>query len=223
MNLLSEGRRPAEQQEITKLLQQKETLLLEVQHRVANSLQIIAGILMHKARTVQSTETRSHLQDAYHRVLSVATLQSYLQVSRQGEMIELAPYLRRLCDILATSMIDDNRSISLQMEADVGSALPDDAVSIGLIITELVTNAMKYAFPSGATGEVSIRYDVEGADWRLSVSDNGVGLRKNGPGRTGLGTSIVGALATQLKAHVKTWSNSHGTTVSIIHWTSDRG
>lgn len=221
MHLRSEGRHSAEQ-DITKLLQQKETLLQEVQHRVANSLQIIAGILMLKARTVQSAETRLHLQDAYRRVLSVATLQRHLQASGQGGMIELAPYLRRLCDIMAASMIDDNRSISLQMEADVGSALPDDAVSIGLIITELVTNALKYAFPSGARGEVSVRYDAEGVRWRLSVSDNGVGLRKNGPGHAGLGTSIVGALATQLNAHVETCSNSHGTTVSITRRTLDR-
>lgn len=67
------------------LLKQKETLLQEMQHRVANSLQIIAGILLMKARTVESDETRSHLQDAHRRVLSVASVQQHLQASRHGE------------------------------------------------------------------------------------------------------------------------------------------
>jgi two-component sensor histidine kinase len=219
MRLLNESRFPAEH-EVTKLLQLKDTLIQEVQHRVANNLQIIAAILMLQSQTAQSAETRLHLQGACHRILSVATLHRYLQASEQGEKVELGPFLRRLCDILVASMVGDNRSISLQVDTDVGSALPDDAVSIGLIITELVTNSLKYAFPSGAEGEVSVRFGTEGLKWRFSVTDNGIGLRKDGP--VGLGTSIVGALAAQLNAQIETFSSSHGTTVSITHLTSDR-
>src|SRR5580704_15634022 len=163
--------RRAAECEITRLLQQKETLLQEMQHRVANSLQIIASILLLKARTVQSEETRLHLRDAHDRVMSVATVQQQLQGSARGEAIELGPYLSRLCETLAASMIGDSRSISVKVEADPGTAVSGDAVSIGLMTTELVINALKHAFPGGGSGDgkVLIRYQVDEANWRLSV------------------------------------------------------
>jgi two-component sensor histidine kinase len=77
-----------------------------------------------------------------------------------------------------------------------------------------VINALKYAFPDGG-GKILVRYDVDGANWRLSVSDNGVGLRKSDRGSTGLGTNIVEALA--INAHIEILSGPHGTTVSISH------
>ncbi len=110
-------RRDAER-ELGELLQQKETLLQEMQHRIANSLQIIAGILLLKARTVKSEETRLHLRDAHLRVMSVAAAQQQLQGARHGEPIEIGPYLSRLCDTLAASMIGDSRPISVKVEAD---------------------------------------------------------------------------------------------------------
>jgi two-component sensor histidine kinase len=207
------------EREASDLLQQKEILLQEMQHRVANSLQIIASILMLKARTVQSAETRLHLQDAHDRVMSVATVQQQLQASAHGEAIELGPYLTRLCDALAASIIGDSRPITLKVEADPGTALSGEAVSIGLLITELVINAVKHAFPSGTGGEILVKYVVDGANWRLSVTDNGVGLQQDGSGqgRTGLGTSIVEALAHQLDAGVEISSRSPGMVVSIAH------
>jgi chemotaxis protein methyltransferase CheR len=213
-------RRAAERQ-MADLLQQKETLLQEMQHRVANSLQIIASILMLKARTVESAETRQHLRDAHDRVMSVANVQQQLQASAHGGAIELGPYLSRLCDALATSMIGDSRPITLKVEADPGTGVSAEAVSIGLITTELVINALKHGFPSDSDdgGEILVKYKVDQANWRLSVSDNGVGLQQDGGRRrhTGLGTTIVEALAHQLKASVEISNRSPGMTVSIVH------
>jgi PAS domain S-box-containing protein len=204
---------------MAELLQQKETLLQEMQHRVANSLQIIASILMLKARTVQSEETRLHLRDAHDRVMSVATVQQQLQASGHGEPIELGPYLSRLCATLAASMIGDSRPVSVKVKASPGTAVSAEAVSIGLMTAELVINALKHAFPNGSSGEISVRYDVDEANWRLSVSDNGVGWQQDGGrrGHTGLGTIIVEALAHQLKARVEITNRSPGMTVSIVH------
>jgi PAS domain S-box-containing protein len=213
-------RRAAERQ-MAELLHQKETLLQEMQHRVANSLQIIASILMLKARTVESEETRLHLRDAHDRVMSVATVQQQLQASAHGGPIELGAYLSRLCDALAASMIGDSRPITLKVEADPGTGVSAEAVSIGLMTTELVINALKHGFPSGgnAGGEILVKYEVDETNWRLSVSDNGAGLRRDASRRrhAGLGTTIVEALAHQLKARVEITDRAPGMIVSIVH------
>jgi len=143
------------------MLQQKDTLLQEMQHRVANSLQIIASILLLKASTVQSDEIKAHLHDAHRRVMSVAAVQQQLQAAKHGDSIEVGPYLTRLCESLAASMVGDNRSITLKVQAESGMALSNEAVSIGLIVTELVINALKHAFVGNRTsGEIVIRYEV---------------------------------------------------------------
>jgi len=199
------------------LLRQKEVLLQEMQHRVANSLQIIASILLLKARTVQSEEIRLHLHDAHQRVMSVATVQQQLQASGLNERIEIGPYLSKLCDSLAKSMVGERRPLSIKVQATSGRAVSSEAVSLGLIVTELVINALKHAFPSSAeTGEILVKYDSEESGWRLSVSDNGAGFGGGAEVPTGLGTSIIGALAQQLNATVQKSGGLQGTTVSII-------
>jgi two-component sensor histidine kinase len=201
------------------LLQQKEVLLLEMQHRVANSLQIIASILLLKAATVQSEETRLHLHDAHRRVMSVAAVQEQLRASRHGDEIELAPYLSKLCDSLAASMIGETRPVTLKVQADTGRASSSDAVSIGLIVTELVINALKYAFaPGKADGRIVVSYEVAASAWRLAVSDNGGGMASGaGLPKAGLGTSIVEALGSQLDAEVKVSSSAGGTRITLTH------
>jgi PAS domain S-box-containing protein len=218
-------RRAAEQQ-MSELLQQKEMLLQEIQHRVANSLQIIASILLLKARTVQSEETRLHLRDAHQRVLSVATVQQQLLASSRGEPIEIGPYLSRLCEALVASLTDDSHPIALKVRAGHGTASSAEAVSIGLIVTELVINAFKHAFVGDRAGGVLVvAYEAAGTSWTLAVSDNGIGVPEGHldleKTSHGLGTIIVEALAKQLDAGVEVVRTPHGTTVSITHGTLD--
>jgi two-component sensor histidine kinase len=214
--------RRAREREMSELLQQKEMLLQEMQHRVANSLQIIASILLLKARTVQSEETRLHLRDAHQRVVSVAAVQQHLQASGHGEPIEIGPYLSRLCETLAGSMIGDSRPISLKVQAEGGTASSTEAVSIGLIVTELVINALKHAvFGDRVAGLIVVAYEVAETSWRLTVSDNGIGTSG---GRLdeitpGLGTRIVEALAKQLDGRVEISMAPPRTSVSITHGT----
>ena len=113
-------RRREAEREKDELLQQKEILLQEMQHRVANSLQIIASILLLKAKTVQSEETRLHLRDAHQRVMSVATVQQQLHASGLNESIDIGSYLSNLCASLATSMVGDRRPISIKVHATDG-------------------------------------------------------------------------------------------------------
>ena len=210
------------EREKDELLRQKDVLLEEIQHRIANSLQIIASIILLKAKRVDSEETRAHLQDAHKRVLSVAAVQEQLHASVVGGPIEMVPYLSRLCETLATSMIEDNRPIKLKVVGEGGRAPPREAESLGLITTELVMNALKHAFSDGnAEGRITVAYDVEGTNWKLSIVDNGVGKPDGvfAQPKSGLGTGIVKALAQQLGAQVEILSGPKGTTVSVTHAT----
>ena len=210
------------EREKDELLQQKDVLLEELQHRIANSLQIIASIILMKARSVNSEETRLHLQDAHNRVMSVAAVQQQLHASGASASIDIAPYLSRLCEALATSMIGDGRPISLTVVGEGGNASSRQAESLGLIVTELVMNALKHAFPDEkAAGRITVAYEVAGTNWKLSVADNGMGKPDAvfAQAKTGLGTGIVKALAQQLGAKVETLAGPDGTTVSITHAT----
>lgn len=199
------------------LLKEKEVLLQELHHRVANSLQIIASVLMQSARKVQSEETRSHLFDAHQRVMSVASLQKQLAASQLGD-VELRPYLTALCDSIGASMIRDHDQLSLEVWADDGITTADTSVSLGLIVTELVINALKHAFPLDRKGKILVAYQTHPPNWSLCVMDDGVGM-PTGPdtAKAGLGTSIVQALATQLGATIDVAAGNPGTRVSIMY------
>ena len=184
------------------MVQEKAVLIQELQHRVANSLQIIASVLMQSARKVQSDETRNHLHDAHSRIMSIATLQKQLAVGASHD-VELRTYFTTLCKSLAASMIHDPSLISLTINADESVTTADISVSLGLIVTELVINALKHAFPDGRSGTISVNYHSKGKDWTLSVSDGGIGMNKNETVESaGLGTSIVTALAKKLRANI---------------------
>jgi chemotaxis protein methyltransferase CheR len=204
------------------LLRQKQVLLQEMQHRVANSLQIIASILLLKARAVSSEETRFHLKDAHQRVMSVAAVQQYLNAVDGLDQIEVDAYLTKLCAGLASSMVGENSPIAITAMADNGMVESSTAVSLGLMVTELVINAIKYAFPDGkADARILVTYEIHGTDWKLIVSDNGVGRKAatRSPKATGLGTSIVNALAKQLDARVERNSDGGGLKVSVTRAT----
>ena len=210
--------RRALEREKDDLLSQKDLLLQEMTHRINNSLQIIASILLLKAHTVQSEETRQHLQDAHERVMSVAAVQEQLHPTPFGAQIEVRPYLTKLSESLAASMIVDGQPVTIRVEAGEGSTTSEQAVSMGLIATELTINALKHAFPEGAKGQIVVSFDSTASAWRLSVSDDGVGISGPLPEasvRIGLGTSIVEALTRQLGGRVTTSAAAPGTTVSV--------
>ncbi len=127
------------------LIREKAVLLLEVQHRVANSLQIIASVLMQSARRVQSAEVCGHLQDAHHRVMSIAAVQRQLATAGIDD-VALRPYFAQLCESLGASMIYDHARLSIEANVDETVTSADTSVSLGLIVTELVINALKHAF-----------------------------------------------------------------------------
>ena len=204
------------------LLREKDVLLEELEHRVGNSLQIIAAIILMKSRMVTSEETRLQLQDAHNRVLSVAAVQKHLHATGATGPVEMAPYLTQLCDSLKTSMIGDYRPTTLKVTSDAGTVTSREAVSLGLIVTELILNALKHAFTDNrADREIAVGFAVAGTNWKLSVADNGIGAPVGvfAQAKSGLGTSIINALAEQLEARVDVMSGPQGTTVLVTHAT----
>ncbi len=197
------------------LVHEKAVLLQELQHRVANSLQIIASVLMQSARRVQSDETRGYLHDAHHRIMSVASLQRQLAVTKQGD-VELRPYFTELCSSIGASMIRDHKKVSLDVDIDDSSVAAEVSVSLGLIVTELVINALKHAFPNGRSGKILVAYHATGPGRTLSVRDDGVGMaNEHKAPKAGLGTSIVEALSAQLGGELLVSSSTNGTEVAI--------
>jgi two-component sensor histidine kinase len=215
------GKRALEREK-DELQRQKDILLDEIQHRVTNSLQIIASIILLKAKSVDSDETRRHLQDAHNRVISVAAVQQHLRASAAIGSMEMQPYLTRLCEALSHSMIGDDRPVILKVVGEGGIATCRNAESLGLIVAELVINSLKYAFSDdNSDGRIIVSYEVSGTVWKLSVADNGV-VKPDGvfaQPKRGLGTGIVKALAKQLDAQLETMSGVQGTTASITHAT----
>jgi two-component system, sensor histidine kinase PdtaS len=200
------------------LLRQKHNLMLELQHRVANSLQIIASVLMQSARRVQSEEASTHIQDAHHRVMSIATLQRLLAAHGDQE-VGLAPYLTDLCASIGASMIANPAKLRLSATCDDSRMSADQSVSIGLIVTELVINALKHAFPRiDPEGAIAVRYHSDGEGWVLTVDDNGIGMpHPSSKVQPGLGTGIVEALATQLRATILVCGANPGTLITLTH------
>ena len=197
---------------------QQATLLSEAHHRIANSLQIIASILLLKARAVKSEEVRMHLRDVHKRLILVAAVQRQLCNSGMLEEIEFGPYVAQLCHGLTDSMTENDNRVSIVTSSTGRTIKSDDAISFGLIVTELVLNALKHGFPDGRHGCIEVDFAATGADWRLSVSDDGVGRPANDePHQSGLGTNIVEALARHLKATVEIGSHGTGTSTTIAH------
>lgn len=170
--------RRAGERRTAELLQQKETLLQETQQRIANNLQIIAGILLVKARAVQSEAARLSLKDTHHR----------LGIMEHGEQIEITPYLSRFCETRAIAPVGDSHPITIEGQAHSSKIASRKSVSIRRLATELVVNALKRAFGSDrAAARTVAAQEMEEPRWRLIVSDTGAGMSKGVPGKASPG------------------------------------
>lgn len=150
--------------------------------------------------------------------MSVAAVQQHLHASDGIDEIEVGGYLTTLCNSLATSMIGEGRPIAIEVLADKGMIDSARAVSTGLVVTELLINAIKYAFPFAKSDAlIKVIYEISGSDWKLTVSDNGIGklLDDSIKPSSGLGTAIVKALVRQLEARIEVNSGPTGMIVAV--------
>ncbi|KPG00164.1 response regulator [Rhodopseudomonas palustris] len=183
------------------LAAEREMLLREVNHRVGNSLQIIASLLHLQASSSKEGEVKAALTNAMGRVAAVAQVHRRLYTSHDLKSVMLNQYLEALLEDLRRSA-EGNRMSRLTLAAEAVEIDPDRAVAIGIVVNELVMNAVKYAYPEGQ-GPIHVDLKVDGDELELAISDDGVGFgAKSHPQSTGMGQRIVNAMATKLDASV---------------------
>jgi len=196
------------------LAAEREMLLREVNHRVGNSLQIIASLLHLQASSSTQEDVKAALTNAMGRVAAVAQVHRRLYTSHDLKSVLLNQYLDALLDDLRRSA-EGNRMSRLTLKAVQVEIDPDRAVAIGIIVNELVMNAVKYAYPDQA-GPIHVEVGADGDELTLSIADNGVGLgAKSDPRSTGMGQRIVSAMAVKLEASVERDPDHHGTKIVL--------
>lgn len=205
------------EQQIRTSLQEKEALLQEIHHRVKNNLQIIASLLSLQSAYIHDERTLVQFQESQDRISSMALIHEMLYQSDTLATVDLADYVKSLARILLhTYTARSNVDLDIQLAAVVVSI--DTAVPVGLMLNELLTNALKYAFPDGRPGRllVALRSEPDGMIG-LRVEDNGVGLK---PGvelaqADTLGLRLVRMFAKQLRAEVQMHSEPGQTVFDI--------
>src|SRR5258708_719719 len=196
------------------LAAEREVLLREVNHRVGNSLQIIASLLHLQANSSTQDAVKPPLTNAMGRVAAVAQVHRRLYTTHDLKSVLLNQYLEALLEALRRSA-EGNKMSRLTLRAEPIEIDPDRAVAIGIIVNELVMNAVKYAYPDGA-GPIHVELSTQAADLLLSIADDGVGLNaKADPRSTGMGQRIVSAMAAKLDASAERDPNHHGTRIVL--------
>jgi two-component sensor histidine kinase len=197
------------------LAQERAVLLREVSHRVSNSLQLIASLLQFQARGASSEITEA-LMEAHGRVLAVAKVHRSLYTSQNVQSVSLHRYIEALAEDIESASGGDNTGNSFVLEADPIEIEPDRAVAVGVMLTELVLNARKHAYPEGK-GQIRVKLQaLEPNRSELSIEDDGVGLfNGHAPGGSGLGSIIIKAMAQKLGADMR-YDPDHKGTRAVI-------
>ena len=200
-------------QDKDRLLQQKEFLAGEINHRVQNSLQLVSSFLSIQGRSSGNVEVQDALSEARRRLTAVALVHRRLYRGDQVDLVDAACYIEELCaDTVAFMGQDWARHLTLDLAP---ALLPTDrAVALGLLLTELLINANKHAY-GGAAGPLHVELSENRTHLRLSVADRGAGSGAAGP-QAGFGSRMMAGLATQLGGVITRGDNSPGMLVGVV-------
>ncbi|QIK78143.1 hypothetical protein G7077_03660 [Sphingomonas piscis] len=222
INRTLEDRVEQRTRELALARERAELLLTEVNHRVANSLQLISALVSMQSKTVTDEAAKGALKETESRIQAISQIHKSLYTSGDVTSVALNEYLAVMLQNLGAAMHNDGHTARLTSELDPVSLPTDQSISLGVIATELVTNAFKYAYPEGHPGDIRVRLrKLDDGQAELVVQDDGVGLGSTGHlGGTGLGSKIVAAMAAGLKTRVEYVARTPGTAARLTFSTA---
>ena len=204
--------------EVERARDRAEAMLREVNHRVGNSLQLVSSFITLQRRSINDERAREAFSATQARIEAVSRVHRQLYTSDDMSQVELDAYLTSLVDELRQSLCSGERACALSVEAEPLKTTTDRTVAVGVLVAELVTNAVKYAYPD-SDGEIRIRLkrEAEGRA-RLTVEDDGIGVSeaKDSPKGTGLGKTIIAAMARDLRTEVAYVYGPKGLSASLV-------
>lgn len=182
-----------------------ELLLTEVNHRVANSLGLVGALVRMQASVTKDKAAVDALQETQMRINAIGSVHRRLYTSARVGQVDFTDYLSSLLSELESSMHDERRPHRVTLDAVALTLTTDKVITVGLIISELVTNSFKYAYEEGDGGEIRVRViRPEGTRIRITVEDDGRGFADGDPVKgTGLGTKIMSAMASSLDSRIE--------------------
>jgi len=195
----------AREEELRGALRQRDLLMAEIHHRVKNNLQIVASLLNLQAGRLRDPRARAEFITARDRVQALATLHRHLYTNQTFEMIALRPFLEELGQQLFAALGErPGQRIALVVEADELEIVTDQAVSLALLVTETVTNAIKHGFPDARSGTVTVSVHAEGNNVTLTVRDDGLGMRLDDEEAAhGIGLTLIRGFAQHLGGEIE--------------------
>jgi two-component sensor histidine kinase len=206
------------QRQIAEAKERAELLLAEVHHRVSNSLALVASLAAMQAGAVADPSARIALHEMQARILAIANIHRRLYTSQDVRFVDLDAYMHSLGEEIDAAMNTGGPRHTIVVSAEPDISLPTDmAISLGVVLTELVTNAVKYAYPADRPGEVRLGLRrLDGGRIEIRVEDDGVGWQGTGaPQGTGLGSRIIAAIGKSLNARL-TYDPAHRGTRAIF-------
>lgn len=206
------------EQEVRAARDRAELLLSEVNHRVANSLAIVASLIRMQGSAVRDPQARNALAETEARIAAIAGLHRKLYTSEDIASVDLDAYLSALATDLDATMRQSGHDSRLRLDLQPFSMPTDRAVSVGMLVTELLTNAYKYAYPGRSDGEVRVRLQPRDQETAmLSIEDDGVGWSGSGSAKgTGLGSRIIRSMAVSLDSAITFDDGQGGTRAEIL-------
>ncbi|MGJ5178403.1 CHASE3 domain-containing protein [Bradyrhizobium oligotrophicum] len=215
LNLTLEQRVVRRTAELAEARDRAELLVTEVNHRVANSLALVASLVRLQSNLITDRESKDALKETEARILAVASVHKRLYSGGDARFVDLQEYLTNVLENVEASMRGQGHVASLRYDLEPLKLKTDWSINLGVIVNEWVTNAFKYAYPE-KPGEVRVRLRrLAGDKAELSVEDDGVG-RADGPAKgTGLGTRIVNAMARSIGGDVEYVAGGTGTVARL--------
>ena len=213
-----EAEKDAAEREVRAARDRAEVLLREVNHRIANSLSLVSSLVNLQANAISDQAAKDALAETQARIYAVSLVHKRLYSSGDARFVNLEEYLGGLLEHLQVSLTGDGHGARLAADLSPVLVPTDMAVNLGVVVTELVTNAFNYAYPAHVVGEIRVHLHA-GDDGmvHLSVADDGIGWSGKGEAKgTGLGARIVKAMAISLAADVKYIDRRPGTTVQLV-------